>query len=411
MDKLMQASLPPILVLTIVPELLGGMQQVEPEFRLAETPLFHSAGHADQRVSVIGSLSDAMFLGADRIVFVDRLSQQLVFLNTPSGTVASAGRKGDGPREFKGVRLLSRSADGSVVVWDPGGHRSLLRVVNGDGLVGELPGYDKSDLRGGRMIEPVATYGDGTVIYQGRELPTTDMFSTSTREPGRYRVTFDYWLVVPGEPKRLLFEGLGSERFRSGSVTSGSATSSWTGEVVFGHSLLHTQVGEYAAVSQTDLGSVIVFDRSGRVAAEVPLEPGSAVTQEDIDAVRERRLATNADQTRQIGEQMQGRDFPVDIASLWAKRSDHVLATPANEIAPPIDRIQGDLDGRLWVRLLRPGDTRRRWQVWELGGPRLVFTLVLPEGEAFLDAAGDRVLLRARDEFDVDYLVIKGIAR
>lgn len=396
-----------IVVLTIAPGSLGGIQQIAPEFRLAETPLFHSAEHPDQRVSVIGSLSGAMFLGAGRIVFVDGLSQQLVFLNTGSGTVASAGRKGDGPGEFKSVRLLGRSADGSVVVWDPGGHRSLVRVVNGDGAVGEFPGYDRSDLRSGRMTEPVATYGDGTVIYQGRELPTNNMFSPSTREPGRYRNTFDYWLVVPGEPKRLLFEGLGSEQFKAASVTSGSVTGSWTGEVIFGPSLLHTQVGEYAAVSQTDLGSVIVFDSSGRVVAEVPLGRGQTVTKEDVDIVRQRRLAANEDETRMIREQMQ--DFPVDVASRWAMHSDHIRAVPANDVAPPIDLMRGDFDGRLWLRLFRPGDTQKRWQVWELAGPSLAFTLILSESEAFLDATGDRILVRTRDEFDVDYLLVKEI--
>lgn len=404
------AAVTPILVLTIAPGSLGGIQQEAPEFGLAETPLFHSAEHPDQRVSVIGSLSGAMFLGVGRVVFVDGMSQQLVFLNTGGGTVASAGRKGDGPAEFKRVRLVGRSADGSVVVWDPGGHRSLVRVVrvvNGEGVVDELPGYDKSDLRSGRMIEPVATYGDGTVIYKGRELPTTDMFSPGTREPGRYRVTFDYWLVVPGEPKRLLFEGLGTERFNPPSGKSGS----WSDDVIFGHSLLHTEVGEYAAVSQTDLGSVLVFDRSGGVVAEVPLDQGKAVTQEDVEAVRQRLLAVNEDQTRSIREQMQGNDFPIDIASLWAKRSDHIPAVPANEIAPPIDLMQGDFDGRLWLRLLRPGETGQRWQVWDLVGPSLEFTLVLSESEAFLDAVGDRVLVRARDEFDVDYLLVKEIVR
>ena len=403
----------PILVLTIAPGSLGGIQQEAPEFGLAETPLFHSAEHPDQRVSVIGSLSGAMFLGVGRVVFVDGMSQQLVFLDTGGGTVASAGRKGDGPGEFKRIRLLNRFPDGSVVAWDAG-RRSrlhLVTIVDGEGVVDEFPGYDKSDLRSGRMIEPVATYGDGTVIYKGRELPTTDMFSPGTREPGRYRVTFDYWLVVPGEPKRLLFEGLGTEQFKSGAVKSGSATLTWSGDVIFAHSLLHTQVGEYAAVSQTDLGSVIVFDRSGRVAAEVPLDEGKAVTEEEIDAVRERRLAANEEETRQIREQMRGVSFSIDVAGQWAKRSDHILAVPANEIAPPIDLMQGDFDGRLWLRLLRPGETGQRWQVWDLAGPSLEFTLVLSESEAFLDAVGDRVLVRARDEFDVDYLLVKEIVR
>ena len=257
------------------------------------------------------------------------------------------------------------------------------------------------------MTDPVATYGDGTVIYKGRELPTTDMFSPINREPGRYRVTYDYWLVVPGEPKRMLFEGLGSERYNPPSGRSGSGSE----HVIFGHSLLHTQVGEYAAVSQTDLGSVFVFDRSGAVVAEVPLDQGEAVTESDVAAARKRLLEANEVQTRSIGEQMEGRDFPVNIANLWAKRRENIPAVPANDVAPPIDLMRGDFDGRLWLRLFRPGEAQRRWQVWDLTGPSLEFTLILSESEAFLDAAGDRVLVRSRDEFDVQYLLVKEIVR
>ncbi len=40
-----------------------------------------------------------------------------------------------------------------------------------------------------------------------------------------------------------------------------------------------------------------------------------------------------------------------------------------------------------------------------------MFTLTLSDGEQILDAAGDRVLLRTTDEFDVEYLLVKEIAK
>ena len=82
---------------------------------------------------------------------------------------------------------------------------------------------------------------------------------------------------------------------------------------------------------------------------------------------------------------------------------------PANDVAPAINHMPGDLDGRLWLRIFRPGEEAEYWQVWNIGGPNLEFTLTLPQGEELLDATGNRVLVRTRDEFDVEYLVLREI--
>ena len=63
------------------------------------------------------------------------------------------------------------------------------------------------------------------------------------------------------------------------------------------------------------------------------------------------------------------------------------------------------------MRLVRPGDEREHWQVWELAGPELAFTLTLSEGEALLDAAGERVLVTTTGEFDEAHLLVKEMAR
>ena len=130
---------------------------------------------------------------------------------------------------------------------------------------------------------------------------------------------------------------------------------------------------------------------------------------EQINAIRT-SLADAADSTaREMSEARQEGGF--DFGKIWRDRSEHLRKAPANEIAPPIDRMRGDMDGRLWLRLFSPGNSRERWQVWDLMEPSPEFRLVLAEGEVFLDAAGDRVLVGRRDEFDVDHLVVKEIER
>lgn len=34
---------------------------------------------------------------------------------------------------------------------------------------------------------------------------------------------------------------------------------------------------------------------------------------------------------------------------------ERIAALPVRRLAPPIDRMFGDPDGRLWIRLFRPG--------------------------------------------------------
>ena len=402
----MRSELLLLLLIGAAPACLCGQVRTAPELRLADTELFESAGHPQVRVSQIGELTGAMLMSADRFVFVDGTSQELVFVTVAGNAVEWTGRKGDGPREFRSVRLLTQTATGGLVVWDAD-HRRLSAVdyLNEKWVVGDLRGYDRSVLRGGMLTEPAAVYEDGALVFRASVSPRSSVFEMAARETGFYRDTLQYWLAVPGEVRQLVVQGLGSEGFSSVSPTGTGATMG----VIFGHSLLHTQVGQQLAVSQTDLGTVRVFDRRGKMTAEIPLPLGEVVSQDQIDAVRARHIEADDAIARKISEGQRKDGF--DFASMWRNRSEHVRQAPANEIAPPISRMKGDLDGRLWLRLLRPGDTRQHWQVWNLTGPDLEFTLVLAEGETFFDATGDRVLVGARDEFDVDYLLVKEIVR
>ena len=174
--------------------------------------------------------------------------------------------------------------------------------------------------------------------------------------------------------------------------------------MIFGHRSLSTQVGQHLALTQTDLGFVQILDSSGEQIARVPLPPGIAVTEADVVAERARRKARAEDRERTFAE-LSGEPFTE------GDLDERIASIPARRLAPPIDRMSGDLGGRLWLRLFRPGAQWEQWQVWDIAGaePVLEFVLTLPTGEEFLDAAGDRVLLRQRDETDVSYLVLREI--
>ena len=342
-----------------------------------------------------------MYVGADRFVFLDVLDQFLVFVDVTTGTTELAGGEGPGPQEFRSVGLLSRSEAGGVVIWDSESRRiSVVDVVNGSWLVSDAPGYDRSALLGNLGTRPVARYGDGTLVIRTNTLPGASPFELADRDPGPFRDRLQYWIAVPGVAQHLMLEAMSSERYSSVSPTGSRSTV----DLIFGHLLLQAQVGEHLAVAQTDLGTVRIFDRSGSVTSEIPLPVGVAVSKEQVEAERDRRLAANEVAAKRISD---GSTGSFDFGRLWRNRADPIRTAPANSVAPPIDHMIGDLDGRLWLRGFHPDRENEHWQVWDVSAPELLFTLALPAGEQVLDAVGDRVLVRTQDELGVDYLLVR----
>jgi len=275
------------------PEPLNGLEQTGSEFRVADGAVFDSKHHPDDRVSELGELTDAMFLAPDRFVLVDASLFQLVFASIVSDAVQAAGRRGDGPGEFRGSpRLVARVAAGEVAVWD-GQHRrlSVARVVDGQAVV-EDAAYDRSLFRSGGT-RPVAVYANGALVIRENRSPSTNMFEAATRQRGVFRDTIAYWLAEPDGTRRSFTGAMGSEMFSSVSPRGLQATARSTSDVMFGALLRQTQVGQHFALAQTDLGVVRVFDRQGGVSAEVPMPVGARVTDDHIDAERNRRRARN----------------------------------------------------------------------------------------------------------------------
>lgn len=368
---------------------------------LGDLPIFESSLHPDSRVSEIGRLGDAMFLGVGQFVFVDGASQQLIFVDVETGAVGIAGRKGDGPREFRSARLLTRLPDGEVVVWDDGHRR--FRVATGDGMMTDGATYEESMLMN-PLARPVALYSDGASVFRDGTLSSEDpvmaMRRRMSRAGDRYRDTVQYRMLHPDGSTGVVAEALGPEMFGSA-----SGTRRITGPVVFGHTLLESQVGQHLAVGQTDLGSIRIFDRFGELVTEIPMPQGVTVSSEQIAAERERlaRSLVEPGFSPRMREYFPGRDTD-DFLSAFG---EHFRTTPTNGTAPPVDRMLGDWGGRLWLCLARPGEATEHWQVWDISGPKLVSTLTLPEGQRLLDSAGSRVLIHTRDEFGVDYLLVR----
>lgn len=362
-----------------------------------ETPVFHSGRSSDPRVRDIGRLNGAMFVEPDRYVFVDGFSRQLVFVGTASGNVLAVGGEGDGPGEYASPQLLSRTDGGGVAVWDR--PKLRLTLVHPDGTVDQTASYVSMSLSPFPIsdnLSVVARFADGTVAFREPQRVPHD----GNREAvGRYRDTLQYLIQPSGQSPAPFARLLDEERFRSRRGTGQSED-----RVIFGHLSLWTQVGQHLALSQTDLGVVQVFDRSGALVGTVSLPRGSTPPTDRIAAERDRRRTLKAASARMFAE-LSGQPVSETELDEWA------ASLPVNRVAPSIDRMIGDLVGRLWLRMFRTDAQREEWQVWNIAGavPSLEFILALPMGEELLDAAGDRVLVRQKDALDVSYVVVREI--
>lgn len=389
-----------VLVVAAPPQLAGAPRQLGQQERLLGAPIFESASHPDSRVSEIGRFSGAMLLGVGQLVFIDGTSQQLIFVDMENGAVGSAGGKGDGPFEFRSAQLLARLPDRKVVVWDKG--RRRFTVATGEGVITEGARYDESQLMNPRA-RPVAQYSEGALVFRDGASPSVSIFSRK-RQSGRYRDAVQYRMLGPNSFPHVVAEVVGSEMFRSN-----SGRRSTSGPVVFGHLLLESQVGQHLAVCQSDLGRIRVFDRFGEFVTEIPMPEGVTVSSQQVAAERERLAISSSEAARRLGsmrtaELLRG---PANSDDFLSSFREHFRTAPANDAAPSIDRMLGDWDGRLWLRLLRPGTSTEHWQVWDISGARQLFTLTLPEGERLIDSAGGRLLIQTQDEFGTDYLRVR----
>ena len=371
---------------------LEGRAQQVPTMTTADPPLFHSSHSPDPQVSTIGDLTEGLFVSPNQFVFVDLTSCQVIVVRISDGVAVYAGREGDGPGEFRLPRLVGRFGNSGVIVWDQI-HRRLAHVTT-DGSVAPGPAVDRSILTHW-LVGVVAAFPDGRFVIRDTRRPPISHFGVH-RSPGRYRDTVQYKSVGPGgQSPRVVAQMLGDESYyeRSGSRSR-------TQGVMFGHLLLEAPVGQHLAIAQTDRGRVILVDDTGDTVSEIPLPPGERLSGQHVAIERERMRDLEEDRARRwIGSGLsRGTTTPFHFRNL-----------PAGDIARPVDRVLGDLNGRVWLRTVRPGEDREHWSVWEPARPKLAFTVVLRKGETLLDAAAGRVLLHTKDQHDVEYVLVRRI--
>jgi hypothetical protein len=315
------------------------------------------------------------------VLAADGLAARVTILDSAGGIRQQIGRSGDGPLEFRNLAWARPYAGDSIATFD----LALRRLMVFDPAGGP-----------GRVVTLSPT-GDGSRptalgLFTGGEIPVlaTGVLYADHLAPGIHAPRTHLWRYAadgrPAAPVRTDLAGAEMVQLESPRILMSRP---------FGK---ETAVAAGAAlVFVADSGGSLLeaYHADGSLAMLLRLPTAARpVTETHRAAYRRQRLAP----LREAGRAEAIADMEATLAQL-----------PWPSHLPAVRRLQVDRDGRLWVeRYPEPGEERQRF--WVVGTDGVIAgALILPSRTVFLDASGDRVLTRWRDEMDRDYLRIHRI--
>ena len=317
------------------------------------------------------------------VVVSDRQQHRVQRFSAEGEHLWSRGREGEGPGEFRYVRIAEGCAsEEAIVVYDIRTDRVYVYDGNGD-LLNEyrfqyngLPLSDFGCAPGGRLGFT------GSSVRMGEEgLEPGDLYrelvSLGSAELGDTATTTLRERIPGGEQGYL----------GPGDAMPGS---------IWYHDVLFATTDEGVWLGTTDDYEVELIDWTGETIRRIRWEgPDLAVTPQDIDRYRDA-----------LEERYRDDDDPnwrARFESTWDWESEIVP-----DVFPAYERLLVGDDGMLWVHdYTRPGD-RSEWFAFDAEG-RWIRSLVLPPRTRLLDIGPDWALVRTVDDMDVQRVQVRGL--
>ena len=350
------------------------------EVRLSAEPVL-SIGRLDgPNEYLFAGINAGALLADGSVVVSDRQHFRVQRFSAEGEHLWSRGRAGEGPGEFRNVRIAEGCAsEESIVVYDIWTTRVYMYDKEGN-LLNEyrflyngLPLRDFACAPGGRLGFTGNSVRSGEEGVEPGELFRV-LLSLGSAELGQTATT-THRERIPGNERRYLGPG---------SAMPGSI---WTHDVA----IAATNEGVWLGTSQEY--EVELIDWTGATIRRIRWEgPDLAVTQEDVDRYR------NA-----LEESYRDDDDPnwrARFESRWEWEREIVP-----DVFPAYHRLLVGDDGVLWVHdYLRPGE-RSEWFAFDSDGT-WIRTLVLPPRTYLLDIGADWALVRTRDDLDVQRVAV-----
>lgn len=371
------------LVLTVStlvpPQALAAQEVVEsagprdPDLTLADEPLLR-VGIVDGPLEYIfGTVTGAVRLEDGSIVVADEQSANLRRFDASGLHVWTSGRSGEGPGEYRGLRLLRNCPGAPLTVFD----WSLDRITELN-LDGDVMATNSLVSLGVRPYGAAVCSPDGRLVYTPWPDDMGASYEEDLSEGDLYRWNTALESVEGDSVVTLRSRIPGAERFF---IQAGASGPRWWGrDMVFAP----TRTGVwYGTADDYELEHVDWTGRVTRIARWAG--PDLTVTGERVDRYREGWLARYDDPEAR-------RNFERDV---WPDIRDQLPERfPAYEALIPLPT------GGLWVKTHTWRAPGEELHLLDANGAWLR-RLTLPGGAAVLDAGGDWVLLRQRDELGV----------
>jgi hypothetical protein len=355
-------------------------------------------------------LGDVVLLG-DRMVAANKGTHQVIFLSLSGEVLATQGREGKGPGEYRDVTDIAALDGSRIAVWDRYASRLTLlsRDARVERIVTVVPPTDP------RMVRRLrGAVGASFALLESRRQPIPGADDDGSFRERRDSAVFTVVDLTEGavsvqwaEPGKEVLFGAGP----------GIAASE---PLIFGHDTYATTAGTVAVIGTNDVPMIrfvdpATTDSGSGTEYSFPV-PRVPVLPEDVRAVRETLIAENrARQAKDAGGLMVvGGAFGSGKSIIRAQtefKAKMLAALPASRDMPFYSDLRSDGAGNVWIRAFpEPGRDSVAWAVLDRRRG-FVARLVLPRDMELLAIGSENLVARGRNADGADLLEVYGIHR
>lgn len=346
------------------------------------TPLLEIDGSDPNGGEVFGGATWATRLDDGSIVVADGPSSALRWFDARGKLVATAGRAGRGPGDFRLLTWVGHCGADSVYAWDVALAR--MSVFSARGKLGRVISAPPT----GRVqvLSSCNDEGRFAVAARARRMPAASPPNPRAgyfilENVARLHVVDATGTDTASTPETLYMEVLGGMRGRDVGLPRPLGRSS---SFALGHDRLFVGIPDSSAIA--------VFAPRGARVGTIPVHvPAQRPTRDQYEQATDALLTSVPAQAR---EQVR----------TW------VLGIPMPEALPPFSALFADPEGGVWAQLSMPGDAATRLRALSADGrPRA--DISIPESLTVFEVGADYVLGLHEDEDGEQHVLVYHLQR
>lgn len=343
----------------------------DPDLMIADQPLVRIGMLVGPLEYIFGDVTGAVRLGDGSIVVADEQSYHVRRYDADGRHLWTSGREGDGPGEYRGLRLLRNCPGAAITVFD----WVQDRITELD-AEGEVVDTRRLNSIGVNPYGEPGCSADGRLVFRPWPADRVSVVDRAVGESWRWRMSLKQALA---DRVTVLRSGIpGAERTR---VSRGTVRPSY-----WGRDMAFATVNTGVWFGTSDDYRLEHVDWTGRVTCIARWAgPDLAVTGEQVQRYR---------------EYLSAHDYYADYGDRFAREVWPERRAYLPERFPAYESLLALPDGSVWVRTYRWRGPEEELHLLDRDGVWLR-RLMMPAGSVILDAGPDWVIVRQRNELDV----------